>query len=72
MDWHGWGAAAENSDEVMLEGLDGLFCHDALVFFQGDKSVGHAGGLDDGLVFHRCLVVEDLMFGDDPAALHLG
>ena len=72
MDWHGRGTAAENSDEVILEGLDGFFSHVALVLFRGDKFVGHAGGLNGGLVLHRCLVVKDLMFGDDPAALHPG
>ncbi len=63
MDWHGRGEAAENSDEVILEGVDGFFCHVALVFFWEDKFVGHAGGLDGSLVLRRCLVVNDLMFG---------
>ncbi len=64
MDWHGRGSAAENSNEVTLEGLDGFFGHVALVFFRGDKSIGHAGGFDGRLVLHRCLAVKDLMSGD--------
>jgi hypothetical protein len=36
MDWHGWGAFAEDSDEMILEGLDGFFSHVALVFLGGD------------------------------------
>ena len=35
MDWHGWGASAEDSDEMVLEGLDGFFRHVASVFLGG-------------------------------------
>ena len=72
MDPHRRGAAAENSDELILEGLDGFFSHVSLVFFRGGEFVGHAGGLNDSLVLCRCLVVKDLMFGDDSATLHPG
>ena len=72
MDWHGRDTANENSDEVILKGLDGFFSHVVLVFFQGDKFLRHAGGLNGGLVLHRCLAVKDLMFGDDPTVSHPG
>jgi len=32
VDWHGWGASAEDSDKMVLEGLDGFFRHVASVF----------------------------------------
>jgi hypothetical protein len=32
VDWHGWGASAEDSDEMVLEGLYGFFCHVVSVF----------------------------------------
>ena len=36
VDWHGWGASAEDSNEVILEGLDGFFGHVASVFVRGN------------------------------------
>jgi hypothetical protein len=36
MEWHGWGAAAEDTNEMILEGLDGFFSHDASVFLGGN------------------------------------
>jgi hypothetical protein len=36
MDWHGWGASAEDSNEVILEGLDSFFGHVASVFVRGN------------------------------------
>ncbi len=50
MDWHGGGATAEVSNEVILEGLNGFFGHIALVLIGGYKFIGHAGGFDGGLV----------------------
>ena len=36
VDWHGWGASAEDSDKMVLEGLDGFFGHVASVFVRGN------------------------------------
>jgi hypothetical protein len=36
VDWHGWGATAEDSNRVILEGLNGFFSHVALVFLGGN------------------------------------
>jgi len=36
VDWHGWGASAEDSNEMVLEGLDGFFRHVAPVFLRGN------------------------------------
>ena len=36
VDWHGWGASTEDSDEMVLEGLDGFFCHVVSVFIGGN------------------------------------
>ena len=36
VDWHGWGASAEDSNEMVLEGLDCFFCHVASVFLGGN------------------------------------
>jgi hypothetical protein len=44
------GATAEDSNEVILEGLNGFFGHIALVFLGGYKFIGHAGGFDGSLV----------------------
>jgi hypothetical protein len=50
MDWHGGGATTEDSDEVILEGLNGFFGHIASVFLGGYEFIGHAGGFDGSLV----------------------
>ena len=50
MDWHGGGTTAEDSNEVILEGLNGFFGHIALVFLGGYEFIDHAGGFDGGLV----------------------
>ena len=50
MDWHRWGATAEDTDDVILEGLDGFFSHVASVFLGGNKVIGHAGCLIGCLV----------------------
>ncbi len=52
MDWHGGGATADDSDEVILEGLNVFFGHVALVLLGGYKFIGHAGGFDGSLVLH--------------------
>ncbi len=36
VDWHGWCTSADDSDKMVLEGLDGFFRHVALVFLGGD------------------------------------
>jgi hypothetical protein len=36
VDWHGWGTTAEDSEEMILEGLNGFFSHVVLVFLGGD------------------------------------
>ena len=50
VDWHGWGASAEDSDEMVLEGLYGFFRHVASVFLGGNYFIGHAGCINGGLV----------------------
>ena len=55
---------------MILEGLDGFFSHIASVFLGGNFFIGYAGGLNGCLVLRCCLIVEDLMFGDEPPALH--
>jgi hypothetical protein len=52
MDWHGGGATAEDSDKVILEGLNGFYGHIASVFLGGYEFIGHAKGFDGGLVLH--------------------
>jgi hypothetical protein len=44
------GATTEDSEEVILEVLDGLYSHVVSVFLGGNKFIGHAGGLVGGLV----------------------
>jgi hypothetical protein len=51
---------------MILEGLDGFFSHIASVFLGGNFFIGYAGGLNGCLVLRCCLIVEDLMFGDEP------
>jgi hypothetical protein len=70
VDWHGQGTTAEDPNEMILEGLNSLLCYVALMLLRGDEFVGHARSLDGDLVLRGCLVVEDLMLGDGPVALH--
>ena len=46
VDGHGVGATAENTDKMVLEGLDGAFCHVAVMVVRRNKFVGHAGRLN--------------------------
>ena len=36
VDWHRWGATVEDSNKVILEGLNCFFSHVTLVFLGGD------------------------------------
>ncbi len=36
VDWHGWCASTDDSNKMVLEGLDGFFRHVALVFLGGN------------------------------------
>ncbi len=50
VDWHGWGASADDSNKMVLEGLGGFFCHVVLVFLGGNQFIGHVGCLNGSLV----------------------
>ena len=43
---HGGGAAAEDTDDVILDGLDSLFGHVSSMIVGGNKFIGHRGEVD--------------------------
>ena len=43
---HGGGAAAEDTDDVILDGLDSLFGHVSSMIAGGNKFIGHRGEVD--------------------------
>ena len=66
MEWHGWGAAAEDTNEMILEGLDGffsLFCisvpwgelvHRAAFAVLSQSFIGLRAAISLVLPAHRC------------------
>jgi hypothetical protein len=46
------GTATEDTDKVVLESLDGVFDHVALMVIRGNKFICHIGVLDDLIICH--------------------
>ena len=70
MHGHGGGAAAENTDNVVFDRLDGLLGHIPSMIVRGDQFIGHCSEVDFRLVRTGCLVVQDLMLWGDAASGH--
>ena len=66
----GGGTPAEDTDEVILESLDGLLRHVATMVIGGNKFKCHAQCTNGFLVRRQFLIVQDLMFGDNACFLH--
>ncbi len=60
--------AAEDADEVCLEGLDGLFGHVATVIVRWDQLVSHFVVANFLLEIGRALIVEDVSSGGNAGA----
>ncbi len=63
MKWEMFVCAAEDADEVHLEGLDGLFGHVAMVIVRWDQLVSHFVVANCLLEIGRALIVEDVSPG---------
>ena len=70
MHWHVGRTPAEDTDHVVVECLDGLFCHVLSVIVRWDEFVGHLCKFNFGFVCHRGLIVKDLMPWFNASASH--
>ena len=64
------GTPAEDTNEVILESLDGLFSHVAPMVIGGNKFKCHAQCANGFLVCRKYLIVQYLMFGDNAGFGH--
>jgi hypothetical protein len=71
MKWEILVCAAEDADEVRLEGLDGLFGHVATVIVQWDQLVSHFVVANCLLKIGRAFIDEDCRRGVMPALFNL-
>ncbi len=61
--------AAQDGNEVIFEGLDGLLCTVAAVVVWRDELVGNLVGFDCVLEFVGALVVENVLRGGDASCI---
>ncbi len=64
------GTPTEDANEVILESLDGLFSHAAMLVVGGNRFECHAQGANGFLVHRQFLIVQYLMFGDNACFSH--
>ena len=65
VEWKGFGGTAEDSNKVVLPGLDSAFCQVSTVIVRRDKLIGHLCVVDLSAVGGGYFVVEDLVSWDE-------
>ncbi len=64
------GTPAEDANEVILESLDGLLSHVALMIIGGNKFECHVRCVNGFLVRRQFLITQYLMFGENACFAH--